>query len=298
MNSQKYWEKRSELILTTAEKEAALVEAEIVKAYNKAFSAVKDEILTFYVTHYKGKEPIKHVDVMKANRLNELQRKINKHLKKLGDAEEKKLVTLMEKVLTESQLMTIFNVQQFTGVGSSFLLMQPERVKEILEYPWSGASFSKRIWKDKDKLASTLEETLTQGFVRGLGANEMAETVAERMEVSKRHAMTLVRTETAYVAGQGTAEGYQSAGIEMYEVLATLDTRTSDVCQQQDGKRYPISEMRVGANYPPFHPRCRTTTVPVIDDKVTKRIARNAEGRNIHVPSTMTYAQWKKEYAS
>ena len=299
MNNQKYWEKRSELVLIQAEKAAAIVEAEMIQAYAAALDAVQKEMLAFYARTFVGDAPIRHVDAVKGNRLNALQRQIGDQLRDLGDVEQRKMTTLLEKAFKDAYTMTLFNVQQFTGVGASFLLPQPERVKEILNYPWSGAKFSDRIWRDKEKLAVTLQDTLNQGFVRGLGANQMAEMLAAKMEVSKHHAVTLVQTETAYVAGQGTAEGYKSAGLDEYQILATLDGRTSQVCRKQDGRRYRVSEIRVGSNYPPFHARCRTTTIPVIDETagIGERRARDpVTGKVNLVPADMKYPDWYKQY--
>jgi SPP1 gp7 family putative phage head morphogenesis protein len=57
-----------------------------------------------------------------------------------------------------------------------------------------------------------------------------------------------------------------AAGVKEYEILAVQDRRTSKVCKEQDGKIYKFNKMEVGVNYPPFHPNCRTTIIPVLED--------------------------------
>lgn len=290
-----YWERRSEQVLLQAEQDAAIVHAKMIKAYNSALMHVQKEIEAFYDRVFSEGLAIRHVDAAKGNRLAMLQRQIADQLKELGDTEEKLLKTHLEAALKESYTMTIFNVQQFSGVGASFLMPTDKRVKQIMSYPWSGFNFSQRIWKDKEKLGSTIEEVLARNLVRGVGSRPTIAEVAAKMDVSMRHAETLVLTESAYIAAQGTAEGYATAGIEQYEVLATLDTRTSDTCREQDGKRYNMEDMKVGTNYPPFHARCRTTTVPVIEDVPEgMRRARGDGGEGYLVPASMTYEQWKK----
>ena len=64
-----------------------------------------------------------------------------------------------------------------------------------------------------------------------------------------------------------------------------------------DGTKLPRSQMELGVTVPPFHPNCRGTTVPVIDETIWgagERAARDAvTGETYYVPGDMTYAEWK-----
>lgn len=94
-------------------------------------------------------------------------------------------------------------------------------------------------------------------------------------------------------------DSYKESGVvDQYEILATLDGITSDVCREMDGKVFKLSEQEVGVTYPPFHVNCRTTTVPYFDDEddVGERIARDEDGQAYYVPGDMTYEQWKKDH--
>ena len=64
---------------------------------------------------------------------------------------------------------------------------------------------------------------------------------------------------------QATLDGYKEAGIEKYEFSATLDSRTSQICSELHGEVFEIKNIAVGLNYPPMHPRCRSTTIPIVD---------------------------------
>jgi len=66
------------------------------------------------------------------------------------------------------------------------------------------------------------------------------------------------------------------------------------MCQEQDGKVYPLAEAVVGINYPPLHPWCRSTTIPYFEDLGGERIAKDADGTRYYVPGDMTYEEWKK----
>ncbi|OKO89746.1 minor capsid protein [Geobacillus proteiniphilus] len=54
--------------------------------------------------------------------------------------------------------------------------------------------------------------------------------------------------------------------MEKYEILATLDMRTSDICRSMDGKVYEVKNYKPGTTAPTFHVRCRTTTIPYFDE--------------------------------
>ena len=61
------------------------------------------------------------------------------------------------------------------------------------------------------------------------------------------------------------SDSYKEAGVEYYEYLAVGDDRTSEECMDLNGKIFRLDEARVGENFPPMHPNCRCTIIPVMD---------------------------------
>jgi hypothetical protein len=58
-----------------------------------------------------------------------------------------------------------------------------------------------------------------------------------------------------------------------------------------------MKDYQVGVTAPPFHPWCRTTTVPYFEDNYGERAARDEKtGKTYYVPSNMKYADWKKTF--
>lgn len=113
-----------------------------------------------------------------------------------------------------------------------------------------------------------------------------------------RNAVRLVRTEMNFVNNQAHADSMKDAGIAAYEFIAVMDNRTSAACRTRDGETYLLEEKSVGFNYPPLHPRCRSTVCPFIEDVSRKgtRVAKDSSGRNIEIPSAMKYADYEKVY--
>ena len=108
---------------------------------------------------------------------------------------------------------------------------------------------------------------------------------------------TIVRTETAHVAGAATAMSYKEAGIDEYTYLATLDLKTSEICRSLDQKTFPLSEKQEGVNYPPMHPNCRSTTYfSITKNSHSMRAARDPiTGKSVEVPEDWDYERWYEE---
>lgn len=70
---------------------------------------------------------------------------------------------------------------------------------------------------------------------------------------------------------------YEELGVKEYVFVAVLDSRTSEVCQSNDNKKYLYKEKKVGVNYPPLHPNCRSTTRGYLGEDAEKLLKRRAK---------------------
>lgn len=235
----------------------------------------------------------------RVSRYESLQLQIRHHAEMLSGSKQRGMRGLLGDAYEDTYYRTLYELQRGTGVGASFARIDPEGLETILKTDFAGSNWSKRIWGDRDKLAEELRAKLAQSFIRGDSADRTIRDLTDRMNVSRSNAARLVQTETAFFVGQATMNGYKASGVvDRYEILATLDSRTSLICRGMDGKVFATSEMDVSVNYPPFHAHCRTTTVPFFDDEFDagERIARHDDGTTYYVPGDMTYSDWKKSY--
>ena len=146
-------------------------------------------------------------------------------------------------------------------------VINTEAIKAIINYPYAGAMFSDRVWRNKSQLLNGIEDDLTKNLIKGTSVQNMAGDLRARSNTAYYQAERLVRTETNYALTQGHLNGYKEAGVKKYEILAKIDSRTSAICKKKDGDIIEIEEgVEVGENCPPFHPNCRTTIIPVIED--------------------------------
>ena len=196
-----------------------------------------------------------------------------------------------------------YTVMCGTGYAVSFERVDKKRLETVLKKPWTpdGKNFSDRIWENKNKLISELTTTLSQGCVTGASLDKMSRQLAKRLEVSRSNAERLIATESAYFAAEGDRQAYRDLDVEYYEFLSTLDDRTTPICRQMDGKRFPITKFEPGVTAPPMHPRCRSTTIPYYPDDekeaIETRTARDLKtGRSVRVPADISYNEWEKKY--
>lgn len=298
MKSSDYWASRAAQVEFLAEKASGATEAEIRRQYEIALEEVQKEIATFYAKNFKDGKPASY-DAVKGTRLAELEKNISNIIKKLGGAEETLIGTMLKDTFVETFKRSVFDVFQHAGIGRSFTTIPTKQIEAIMNYPWSGMKYSERVWRNQANLHVAIMETLTQGFVQGKPIYDMAEDLGSRMDVAAKKAIPLIRTESNYITGQARKKAYEELGIKTYRIVATLDLRTSEICQKMDGKEFPVAEITVGKNYPPFHPNCRTITISAEHAKEMKeRIARGADGKTYKVPADMTYEEWAKQYGT
>ncbi len=234
----------------------------------------------------------------RVSRLQALETQIELRMQDLFGCQRDLLHDHLASVFLDTYYQSIYAVSQQASVLASFARIDFASLESILARPWLDDNFSRRIWADRDKLTRELETTLAQAFVRGEPLDRTAKMLAERMGVSQRRAATLVNTESAHIAAEATMRGYQQTGVEQYRFEAGLDLKTCPLCGAMDGKMFALSERITGANYPPLHPNCRCTTVPVTEFELdTPRAARDpVTGKTMYVDKGMSYDEWHKKY--
>lgn len=208
----------------------------------------------------------------------------------------------MRDVYKSGYYRTAFEIQKGVGVGWDFSALDDKQISKVINKPWAvdGKNFSERIWGNRQKLINELNQTLTQNIILGKDPQKAIDELARKMNTSKVNAGRLVMTEEAFFSSAAQKDCFAELDVEMYEIVATLDSHTSDICRGMDGKHFKMSEWKVGETAPPFHVHCRSTTVPYFDDEfdaVGERAARDEEtGKTYFVPGNMTYKEWQKSF--
>ena len=178
---------------------------------------------------------------------------------------------IKEQVTTEPPLKSnikgiqdIFAVDD-RGVLPTFEGLNKDTIQEIVNHNWFGENFSDRVWENTGDVANEIKKVLLEGELTGADIGKMSNQIAERFDVAAYKARRLVRTEYNYCTNQATLRGYRDTGVDKYRYLAIIDDRTSEICTALDGEIFKVDDATVGVNYPPMHPNCRSTTVPVTE---------------------------------
>ena len=235
------------------------------------------------------------------SRLESLQLKIQNEIEQVSAKYSTGANATMAAIFKEGFHRGIFEIGQRTGNHIALDSLDTRKIESALAQPWTvdETNFSQRIWTDRTKLNNYLKNELTAAFIRGDDPRKLTRKVRDRFSVSKNQAARLIKTESAYFASLSTCESYKSTRLEQFQILATLDMRTSDVCAALDGQVFNVSDYAVGVTAPPFHPNCRTTTIPYFDDldefSESQRAMRGDGGRT-QFASDMPYAEWYNKY--
>lgn len=208
----------------------------------------------------------------------------------------------MRNVYKSGYYHTAYEIQKGVGIGWDFSALDDKQISKVINKPWAvdGKNFSERIWGNRQKLVNELNNTLTQNIILGKDPQKAIDEIARKMNTSKTNAGRLVMTEEAFFSSAAQKDCFTELDVEQFEIVATLDSHTSDICRGMDGKHFKMSEWKVGETAPPFHVHCRSTTVPYFDDEfdaVGERAARDEEtGKTYFVPGNMTYKEWDKAF--
>lgn len=197
---------------------------------------------------------------------------------------------------------TAYELQKGFNVGWDIAGLDQSQIEKVLAKPWAvdGKNFSERIWGNKQKLISEVHGELTQNIMLGADPQKAIDSLAKKMNTSKQNAGRLIMTEEAYFSSAAQRDCFNDLDVEQYEIVATLDSHTSDICRSLDGKHFPMKDFQAGVTAPPFHVYCRSTTVPYFDENfgdIGERAARDEEtGKTYYIPDDMNYEDWKQTF--
>lgn len=205
---------------------------------------------------------------------------------------------------TDGYYHSCFEIMRGVGVGWDIGQIDEKRLSRILSNPWAadGKIFSDRVWQSKTQMVNELHQQLTRACILGKAPDKTISSLRtylkDKTKNARYQAGRLVMTESTWIGSVAQQEAFNDLDVEEYEIVATLDSHTSDICQEMDGKHFPMKDFIAGSTAPPFHCFCRSCTAPYFNDEFSngERAARDEDGKYHTVPSNMTYKQWKEKF--
>lgn len=293
-----YWQKRMDEILLHVDRTDIDIFQKVAEAYARNAKDVQAEIFRFYgrfadgegISLSEAKKKLMGEDLSdyreNAERYFRSAEKDPELLKRLNEQYRSGKVTRLEALQldleyqagilngtlqgTFSQYLAVtaqYAYQKVMGGRSGSVLNKPA-LEQMLQMPWNGYNYSEQIWGNTDNLVRDLRKTLEKGFIRGQGPRQMANEIRQKYQVAQHRAETLVRTDGTFIINNATAKRYQDAGLKNYRIHVHIDERTTEICKTiaKEDKLYSFSEFEPGKTAPPFHPNCRSTIVPDLDE--------------------------------
>lgn len=234
------------------------------------------------------------------SRLESLQLRLQQHVEKLYGGQIEGFERLMKEAYQTQYYHTAFEIQKAFNVGFTLQALDETKLTNVISKPWTADSqtFSVKIWRDRSLLLDTLHTELIQSMARGESTDRMITSVAKKMKTSRDNAARLVMTESAFFSAAAQKDAFNELDVERYEIIATLDGKTSDICKSMDGQVFKMADFEPGVTANPFHPWCRSTTAPYFEDDYSQRIARGKDGKVYYIDSKIKYPEWEKRFVA
>ena len=323
-----YWDNRAIKRLDDAEKIGEAYVNRIKKIYDRAYKNVEQEINSVYRNYAKDTgldvdklkelltkketdktwktlkrqgldEYIKNNYKSRITRLEQIQAQIYAKAKQIYPKEELEQKMCYKSVIHDSYYKAIYDAQMGIGYDFSFNKIDKNIINTLLRDNWSGANYSTRIWGNTNILAESLAEIIGGAMLSGQSISKTTKQIKDRFNVGKYYAERLVRTEVNHFNNEVDAMAYEELGIDKYVFVATLDGRTSKICQDNDNKVFSYKNKEIGVNFPPLHPNCRSKTRAYLDEEAESNLirrARNPITGETEIVENMSYNEWIKQY--
>jgi len=327
--SRTYWQKRSVERTLESERQSLPYLRQSRQVYAKSARKVTKQVQDIYAKYYKDngfdvqalRQLAPQGDVLRlkarmrklgletelpdnyafrVNRLELLNLQMRAEAYETGQKIKQITGKCLSKTYENSYYRTIYDTARGIGHTPAFSQLNVKTVSKILDSKHYGENFSERIWGRSQKLGVELQNIVSQAVATGQAPAKTARLLRERFNVSTNAAARLIRTETNYYENQAELDSYREMRVEEYQFIATIDTKTSEVCQHLDHKVFKVKDAKPGVNMPPMHPNCRSTITAYFGKEWEPevRIARDpATGRNEYV-TNMSYQEWADQFVA
>ena len=237
------------------------------------------------------------------SRLEALKLRTQQSLEVAFGNELDSLDDMVKRLYQSGYYHTCFEVQKGFNIGWEIGQIDERKLQKVISKPWAadGKTFSDRVWQSKTTMVNELHQQMTRTIIQGKAPDEaiksMTKYLQNKTKNAKYNAGRLVMTEQAFISSAAQKDAFNDLDVEEFEIVATLDSHTSDICREMDGKHFPMKDFQPGVTAPPFHVWCRSTTVPYFDDewgRSGERATRGEDGKTYYVPADMTYPEWEK----
>ena len=258
----------------------------IAKLQKKSVQTILDEIARI-ILEYNVADAVMDISIQeKAELKKQMNNLINDVLKGEYESEKDVITSTLYDVAKDSYYSSCY----IYGLGVSYKLLPVKQdvLDNIINTKIDGKTYSNRIWNNKNKVAKTLKKEINDFLNGKTDVNSISKNIKNRFDVNYNISNRLVRTEIAKVQCEANEVWANEHNIKKQLFCATLDKRTSKICQSLDGKIYDFDDE--DKKIPPLHPNCRSCLIDIVDGWKPKTRLDNETKQNINY---QTYSKWK-----
>lgn len=190
------------------------------------------------------------------------------------------------------------------GVGLDFQLPSLPDLRAVVREPIFDQKLADWFRGIERDTQLRMEREVNRGFLVGETTEDITRRllgrrgVAGALATTRAQAAVVTRTAVNQISNRAREISFQENKdlVEGVQWVATLDSRTSEICASLDGQVFKLGE---GVR-PPAHPNCRSTIVPVLksweslgiqDPGIPDAVRASLDGK---VPARVTFPEWLK----
>lgn len=257
--------------------------ADLLRAYDRAFSAVTAELLRAERNVARGS-----LNQVRVDRLRELTAQLGARVQELNRIAARDLAGRLDEAAKAEAAFQ--NGALSRAIGIDLVGVSDAAVAAALSTPL-GPSWVTTLAVDLYAASTGVQAAVATGFAAGASMDTIARSIRQAtglMSTYRGRMVAIARTEVQRVANDVAVAGYEANADVLSGVqwLSTLDSRTCPVCAPKHASVYPIVAGRVTLleRKPPLHPRCRCFLSPVVRgyDELVQTERRPSKRRDLY----------------
>ena len=261
---------------------------EIARTQKKSVFTILDEVARI-ILQYNVTDAVMDLSIHdKAKLKKQMNKLINDVFKDEYESEKDIITSILNNVAED----TYYSSCYIYGLGVSYTLKPVKQniLNNIINKKIDGKTYSSRIYHNKNKVAKTLKKEINDFLNGKTDVNTISKNIKNRFDVNYNISNRLVRTEIAKTQCEANEVWAKQHNIKKQMFCATLDGKTSKICQSLDGKMFNYDDSN--KPIPPLHPNCRSCLIDMVEGWRPKTRIDNETKQNINYH---TYSEWKNE---
>lgn len=223
--------------------------------------------------------------------LDDVQTKLTKIGKDLGNAEVEKVSSILSDTYKDTYYKNAFVFDKL-NISSNFNILKQEFIDTAINKEYKGSTFSDRIWTNKSDMMDKLYNLIKDASTGKTTVDQVGKQIKDAFGVQAYESRRLVRTEVARNAVDAQLLSGKNAGCKKVQWSATLDNKTAEYDASLDGQTWDIDEdhpMPVDSTHP--NCRCILLNIPYEGWQPDKRM----DNETHQLVDWTNYSDWKDQ---